>query len=428
MARFEGALALASARAGVVPEEEARTIARVAASATFEAAELARAARLAGALAIPFVKAFTEQVRASSDSAARYVHFGATSQDVLDTATMLCVREAARRVKDLSEKTGDALSRLAAAHRATAMAGRTLLQPALPVPFGWKVASWLSMLARSHHAFATDSVACCVLQFGGAAGTLSAFRDRGTAVSEALARELGLCNPPISWHSARDRIARLGASAAILCGAAARVGRDVTLLMQPEVGEAVEPAATGRGGSSSLPHKRNPALSLLALEAAQRVPALAATLLVQLWPEHERGLGQWQSQWLTLRELLGATASALAAVSEIAEGLVVDASAMRTNLDRSLGLVYSEAASVRLSAALGKAAAHAKMEELSSVAASSKRNLLEVMRSDAVIGRHIDAAELEALFRPESTFGAAGEMLDGALVEWTRARSEAPAI
>ncbi|MCD6042320.1 MAG: 3-carboxy-cis,cis-muconate cycloisomerase, partial [Burkholderiales bacterium] len=172
----------------------------------------------------------------------------------------------------------------------------------------------------------------CVLQFGGPSGTLSSFGERGEAVMAALARELELPPSLVPWHSTRDRFARLGAELAILAGAAGKIGRDVSLLMQPEVGEAAEAARAGRGGSSSMPHKRNPALSMLALEAAQRAPGLAATLLAQLTPEHERGLGQWQSQWFTLRELLGATASGAAAMADVLEGLEVNGKAMRDNL------------------------------------------------------------------------------------------------
>jgi 3-carboxy-cis,cis-muconate cycloisomerase len=200
------------------------------------------------------------------------------------------------------------------------------------VTFGWKAAVWLSGIARSHEGFGRAAAAANVLQFGGPEGALSALGSKATAVEAALARELGLQVATIPWHSARDGIARLGAEAAILAGAAGKIGRDVSLLMQPEIGELAEPAAPGRGGSSSMPHKRNPAGSLLALEAALRAPGLAGILLGQLTPELERGLGHWQSQWMTLRELLGAAASGLAAVGEVLEGLEVREEKMRQDL------------------------------------------------------------------------------------------------
>ena len=332
MARFEGALALASASAKLLPQEDARIIARVCETARFDAAALARAARRDGTLAIPFVKELTAQVAAMSPQAARHVHAGATSQDVIDTGVVLCLRPAAQHIVELALRLGNAAAALARRHENTPTAARTLLQPALPVPFGFKAAVWLSMLARSLGNFHRAAKGACVLQFGGPAGTLSAYGAQAGAVAAALADELRLAQAVAPWHSARDAIARFGAEAAILAGAAGKIARDVSLLMQPEIGEVAEAAP---GGSSSMPHKRNPAGSLLALEAAQRTPGLAATLLAQLTPEHERGLGQWQSQWFTLRELACAASSGLAAMAGVLEGLQVDAAAMRANLDRS---------------------------------------------------------------------------------------------
>lgn len=332
MARFEGALAIAAASANLLPQQDAKIIARVCETARFDAAALARAARRAGTLAIPFVKELTAQVAAVSPQAARHVHAGATSQDVIDTGMALCLRSAAQRIVELALRLGDAAAALARRHENTPTAGRTLLQPALPVPFGFKAAVWLFALARSLGAFRAAAKGACVLQFGGPAGTLSAYGAQAEAVEAALAQELRLARTPAPWHSARDAIARFGAETAILTGAAGKMARDVSLLMQPEIGEVAESAP---GGSSSMPHKRNPAGSLLALEAAQRAPGLAAILLGQLTPEHERGIGQWQSQWLTLRELACAASSALAAMAEVLEGLQVDGAAMRANLDRS---------------------------------------------------------------------------------------------
>lgn len=334
MARFEAALAVAAARAGLVPAAHAQTIARVCAEVRFDAAALARVAREAGTLAIPFIRELTARVAAVSPDAARHVHAGATSQDVLDSACALRLKAAAERIAELTRHLGNGAARLAERHAATPTVARTLLQPALPVPFGWKAAVWLSLVARGHQGFRRAVSAACVLQFGGPAGTLSAFGEKAAAVAAALAAELALPLAPVTWHSARDGFARLGAESAILAGAAAKIARDVSLLMQPEVGEAAEPSRVGRGGSSSMPHKRNPALCTLALEAAQRTPGLAATLLGELSPEHERGLGQWQSQWFTLRELFNATASAVAATAEVLQGLEVDVGAMRANVER----------------------------------------------------------------------------------------------
>ncbi len=423
MARFEAALALAEARAGLVPAEHAQTIARVCERAEFDATALARAARSAGALAIPFVQELTAQVAAASAEAARHVHFGATSQDVMDTAAVLCLRGAGERLIGLATRAGDAAAQLAERHALTPLAARTLLQPALPVPFGWKAAVWLSALSRARGRLPAALAQACTLQFGGAGGTLSAFGSQGDAVGDALAAELDLPRPSIPWQSARDAFARLGAEIAIVAGTAGKIGRDVSLMMQPEVGEAAEPAGAGRGGSSSLPHKRNPAGSLLALEAALRAPGLAATLLAQLAPEHERGLGQWQSQWFTLRELLCAAASGAAAMAEVLEGLEVDAAAMRRNLERTRGLVFSEAVAVRLAQTLGKAAAHQLTERLCAQVQREGITLLEALRADPEAARAIPQQELAGLFDAENTFGSAGAMIARALAEWQVVRT-----
>ncbi len=420
MARFEGALALACASAGLVPREAARTIAEVAATAAFDAAALAPAARRASALTIPFVKQLTAKVATVSPEAARYVHLGSTSQDVIDTGVVLCLRPAAERLLELSRRVGDAAATLARRHARTPTVARTLLQPAVPVPFGWKAAVWLSMIARARDHFRVAADEACVLQFGGAGGTLSAYGAQGDAVALALAAELGLARAGVTWHSARDGFARLGSEAAILAGAAGKIARDVSLLMQPEVGEVAEPAGEGRGTSSAMPHKRNPVGCLAALEAAQRAPNLAATLLAQLGPEHERGIGHWQSQWFTLRDLLCSTGSALAAMAEVLEGLEVHEQAMRANLERSRGLVYSENVALHLSRRLGKQAAHALTEKLCESAAREGRELIDVLRADVQAAATLDAKEIPDLFKPERCFGAAGEMIERALAQWAQ--------
>ena len=411
MARFEAALARATA-----PATEAEAIARVCASAKFDTQVLAREARRAGALTIPFVKELTRQVAAVSPDAARWVHFGATSQDAIDTAVVLCLKDASKRILELSKRVGDAAAKLASAHAATPMASRTLLQPATPATFGWKAAVWLSLVARSHTAF--RAAVPSHLQLGGAGGTLSAYGDKGVAIAASMAKELGLEVAPITWHGARDGFARLGTEAAILAGAAGKIARDVSLMMQPEVGEAFEPTGEGKGGSSALPHKRNPVGCLSALEAAQRCPGLAGTLLSQLAPEHERGLGQWQSQFFTLRELLGSSASGLAAMAEVLEGLRVEPAAMLANLERTKGLVYSEAVSVRLSASLGKAAAHALTEKLCAEAVQSGITLAEALSRNTEAAKIVPESERAALFDPKRNAGASASMIEGALRLW----------
>jgi 3-carboxy-cis,cis-muconate cycloisomerase len=416
MASFEAGLARASADCGLVPKVHAEKISEVCARAAFDAEALAKSARQAGTLAIPFVKALSEKVAAASPEAARFVHFGATSQDVIETALALCHRRAGERLIELARATGDALTELARRHGETPMLARTLLQPAAPIPFGWKAAMWLSPLARSLPRLREALADACVLQFGGANGTLSAFGQQGNAVAERLAAELQL-KRRVTWHSSRDAWARYGAELAILTGISAKIAGDVALLMQAEVGEVAEPAAAGRGGSSSMPHKRNPALSMLALEAAKRAPGLAATLLGELQTEHERGVGQWQSQWLTLRELAGATASATAAIAEVLGGLEVNAVAMRANIDATQGLVFSEALALRTSRKLA--------ERLCVQAVKDGKHLRQVLQADAEAARLLTQAEIEALFEPRALYGAAPAMTREVLSDWAKARESA---
>jgi 3-carboxy-cis,cis-muconate cycloisomerase len=272
---------------------------------------------------------------------------------------------------------------------------------------------WLAPLARSLPHYRKAASEAASLQFGGATGTLSALGTKGDAVASALAGELGL-HKAATWHSARDAFARLGSESAILAGMAAKIAGDVSLAMQPEVGELAEPSAPGRGGSSAMPHKRNPAACLLALEAGRRVPGLASTLLNQLQSEHERGIGQWQSQFITLRELVCSTASALAAMAEVIEGLQVNAQAMRHNLERTNGLVFSEALSLRLS----RAEADALVEQ----AVGEKRHLRDV----AAASGKLSAEDIAALFDVKKSYGAAALMTSSVLADWASARRSAP--
>lgn len=431
MGRFEAALARAQAGAGIVPPEAARCIgaacaglaqAATLANGPFAPARLAAAARRAGTLAIPFVQALTERVAAEDPEAARWVHYGATSQDVLDTALALAASSAGHPLLAELEHAGEALAGLADAHRATPMAGRTLLQQATPVSFGWKAASWLSPLARSRDALVAALSQARVLQFGGASGVRGALGGRGDPVAAALARDLGLTDPGISWHAGRDRIARLGAELALLSGAMARIGRDLALLMQPEVGEVFEPSGEGRGGSSAMPHKRNPVAAMLALQAGLRAPGLAATLLASQAGEHERGLGNWQSDWWTLGALFECAGSATEAIGEAIAGLRVASEAMAANLARTGGFVYAEAVTLALAETLGRPAAKASMERLCADALERGRTLAQALeqaaREDPVLAAALPPGARARLFDPLAQFGDAGAMIDRVLREW----------
>ena len=420
MLEFERALARAEAACGAVPASAADGIERAARSVSFDVPALVRDARRAGTLAIPFVKRLTEHVARHDEEAARHVHWASTSQDVQDTALALAIRKATPILVADFDRVGDALAKLADAHRTTPMTARTLLQAAAPVPFGWKAAVWLDAVTRARSALGDASKEAAVLQFGGASGVRAALGDKGDHVASALASTLGLPLPDVPWQGVRDRIARLGAELGVACAVLAKIGTDIALLMQPEVGEAFEPTGAGRGGSSALPHKRNPVGAMVAREAALRTPGLVSILVSQVAGEHERGLGQWQGQFWTLGELFAATGSAAESMIEVVEGLSIDAATMQRNLDAMQGLVYAEALSTSLAATLGKSAAHARVEALCRDAQTSGRALREVLEADAELASLVPPAERDRLFSPASQFGSAGTMIDRAIAAWRK--------
>jgi len=333
----EAALARAAA-----PREAAEAIARCCAAERFDAGALGEAARAAGNPVVPLVRALREAV---GGEAARHVHRGATSQDILDTAAMLVARRALELVLGDLDGAAAACARLAGEHRATLMAGRTLLQQALPTTFGLKAAGWLVALveARERLAGARSRLAG---QLGGAAGTLAAFGDDGLGVLRRFAAELELAEPALPWHTDRVRTAELGAALAIAAGAVEKIALDVVLLAQTEVGEVAEAAGGGRGGSSTLPHKRNPIGAVVARACAQRARAAAGVLLGAMAHEHERAAGAWHAEWEALRDALALTGGAAAAAREALDGLQVNAARMRANLDATGDLLLAERAAL----------------------------------------------------------------------------------
>jgi 3-carboxy-cis,cis-muconate cycloisomerase len=292
------------------------------------------------------------------------------------------------------------------------MAGRTFMQQALPISFGFKVAGWLSALLRARERFGELSPRLMAVQFGGAAGTLAALGGKGRAVQEALARELKLGVPDMPWHSARDRFAELALQFALVCGTLAKMARDVALLMQTEIAEVSEPAEAGRGGSSTMPHKRNPVAATAILAACEQVQALSSVMLRAMGQEHERGTGGWHAEWLALPEIVVYGASALDTAGTLAEGLVVDTKRMRANLDLTHGLIMAEAAAMALAGKLGRLAAHEKVGEACAKAIAEKRHLSAVLAEDADIAEAIGAGELERLFDPAGYMGEAGGFVD----------------
>lgn len=329
---FEAALARAEAAEGLMSEGEAAVIASVCETLEVDCEALAIAAAHAGTMAIPLVTLIREAVARRDPEAALKVHMGATSQDVADTALVLQSRQATRLIEVALDRLIAALARLASEHAETPMLGRTLLQPALPIGFGHKVANWLLGIQEAVDRLERERDAALILQFGGAVGTLHGLNGRGLAVADRLAAALGLARPASPWHARRGNLAGLGAALAILGGMLAKIARDIALMAQGEVAEAFEPRVAGRGGSSAMAGKRNPTGCQTALSAASRMPGLAATLIAGLPQEHERGLSGWQAEAPVLAELFQLAHGALAALAPVVEGLEVDVNRMDANL------------------------------------------------------------------------------------------------
>jgi 3-carboxy-cis,cis-muconate cycloisomerase len=289
---------------------------------------------------------------------------------------------------------------------------RTWLQHALPMPFGLKLAEYAAALHRSKLRLKRLREETLALQFGGAAGTLAALGDKGLIVSEALARNLKLPLPEAPWHTHRDRVAEAASVFAIISGSCGKIARDVSLMMQTDVGEAFEPAGAGRGGSSTMPHKRNPVAAASALGAATMAPNLAATIFAAQVQDHERSAGPWHAEWPTLPALMLVTSGALVAIVDLAEGLEVDAARMRTNLDATHGLIMAEAVTFALAEKIGKSDAHHLIEAASKKAISDQKHLRDVLTSDSKVTAHLDAQQIAALFEPMAYQGASQELID----------------
>lgn len=412
MLDFEAALARAEAATGVIPGSAVGPIAAACRAESFDLASLAEAATRSGNLAIPLVKALTANVAKRDADAARYVHWGATSQDVIDSAAMLGLRAG---IDALLADTGRAVAgfaKLAHQHRNTPVVARTWLQHALPMPFGLKLAEYAAALHRSRGRLVRLRRETLALQFGGAAGTLAALGDKGLQVAERLAEALELPLPEAPWHTHRDRIAEAASVFAILAGSCGKIARDVQLMMQTDVGEAFEPAGEGRGGSSTMPHKRNPVAAATALGAAMMAPNLAATIFAAQIQDHERSAGPWHAEWPTLPALMLVTSGALAGIVDLAEGLEVDASRMRANLDATHGLIMAEAVTFALAEKIGKGEAHHLIEAASKQAVAGKQHLRDVLTSDAKITAQLSRVRIAELFEPMAYQGASQALID----------------
>lgn len=407
MLDFEAALARAEAACGVVPHSAARAITLAARAEHFSAGELAQQGLRAGTLAIPLVKALTAGVRGTDAESARYAHWGATSQDMADTAMVLLLRRVWHVLAQGQERLAQELRQLSDQHTGTVMLGRTLLQSAPPVTFGLKAAGWHGSLERSWERLDGAFQQSMAIQLGGASGTLASLGTDGIAVAAALASELELQNPGAPWHTHRDRFATLVCACGVYVGALAKMARDISLLMQFEVGEVAEPGGDGRGGSSTMPHKRNPVACALTLAAGTRVPGLVATFLTGMAQEHERALGGWQAEWATLARVLEDTGLAQSSMVEATAGLEVNVARMRGNLAATGGVIFAERAMMLLGAKLGRDVAHQMLEAAVQLAVRDGRALVDVLAEDAQVASVLTAAEIRSLDVPEEYLGAA---------------------
>ncbi len=331
---------------------------------------------------------------------------------VIDTAAVLSLRAGIDALLSDVDRAIAGFAKLATKHRDTAMVARTWLQHALPMPFGLKLAEYAAALHRSRARLQRLRREGLALQFGGAAGTLAALGDKGLLVAERLAQELELTLPAAPWHTHRDRIAEAASVFAILAGTCGKIARDLQLMMQTDVAEAFEPSGEGRGGSSTMPHKRNPVAAATALAAATMAPGLAATIFAAQVQEHERSAGPWHAEWPTLPMLLLVTSGALAATVDIAEGLEVDTARMRVNLEATHGLIMAEAVTMALAETIGKSEAHHLIGTASKKAVADKKNLRDVLASDAEVTAHLSADKLTKLFEPMAYQGVSQALID----------------
>ena len=407
MLDVEAALAEVEAELEIIPMSAVAPIRAAASAALYDRATIAAEAARSGNVAIPLVNHLTAHVAATDTVAARYVHRGATSQDILDTGLVLQLGRAVPPVLGELGRAADAAATQARLHAKTVMAGRTWLQHATPTTFGLKAAGWCEALDRSRLRVGMALDATRVLQFGGASGTLAALGDQGLAVGEALGARLGLAVPSTPWHAHRDRLADLASALGIAIGTLGKIGRDLGLLGQTEVGEVYVRPEEGVGGSSTMPHKTNPIAASVAIAAAVRAPGLVATMLAAMPQEHERGLGLWQAEWDTLPELIRLAGGAAQAIAKALGSLVVDSDRMRTNLAISGGAIMAESVATALAEPLGRAEAHALVEAASHRATAEGRPLADVLADDPAVTRHLSRQEIARRLSPDGYLGAA---------------------
>jgi 3-carboxy-cis,cis-muconate cycloisomerase len=409
---FEKALAVAQARLKIIPQNACDEIVKHCDGKEYDMAKLKEATERIGYPVLPVVQ---QLVKLCKDGLGEWSHWGATTQDITDTATVLVLREALDIVEKEIDGISDALAALAKKYRDTPMAGRSNLQQAVPITFGYKVATMLAGFERHKERLAQLKKRLLVVEFGGAAGTLSSLGKEGLKCQEELAKELKLGQPVATWHTVRDCIAEVGCFLGLVTGSCGKIAFDVKLLMQTEVEEVYEPFHEGRGSSSTMPQKRNPISSVYITAQVAIVKQLVAALLEAMIEDHERATGPWEIEWITLPEIFMLTAGALAQTKFVVSGLQVNEKKMRENIDITKGLVMSEAVMMGLGPTLGRNKAHDMVYDVCRLVVKTGRPLVDLLVEDKEISKHATRAELEKMVDPANYLGVAGEMVDRVL-------------
>ncbi|WP_202304275.1 3-carboxy-cis,cis-muconate cycloisomerase [Dryocola clanedunensis] len=407
MLEFEAALAKAQAKCGAIPESAASVIAGECRAEKFDAEKLARSAASAGNLAIPLVRQLTANVRQQDEQAARYVHWGATSQDAIDTGMVLQIRDALAAAENLLAQLTEVLAEQAESHQHSVMPGRTWMQHALPITFGLKLAGTLDALLRWQERLQQLKPRVLVLQLGGAAGTLASLKEQGEEIAQALSLELELAQADTPWHTQRDRFLEVAGWFAGVSSTLGKFASDFALLMQTEVAEVGEPVAEGRGGSSTMPHKRNPVGCAAVLNAVTRIPGLMATMYASQIQQHERALGGWQAEWETLPELAMLAGGIMQTSLDLLNGMQVNTEKMRADLEMTHGLIMAESVTLALAQHIGKQPAHHLVEQLCHRALDENVPLAQLLTQHPGITPYLTAPEIERLLDPQHATGSA---------------------
>ncbi|CAN5710628.1 3-carboxy-cis,cis-muconate cycloisomerase [soil metagenome] len=403
MLRFEATLVNAQATHNLIPTSAAENIEENCTVSNINIESLIAEVAGGGNAAIPLIKQLTQAVKAKDTIAAKYVHFGATSQDVIDTAIALQLRDALKIIDTDIQQLILQLVSLIEIHRNAIMIGRSFMQHARPITFGFKVACWLDGLLHSKKRIEKLLAENFVLQLGGAVGTLSGMQEKGLQVAETMSTLLQLNMPAISWHTQRDRFAETATTLGIFIGNVGKIAKDISLLMQTEIAEVFEPSVPGKGGSSTMPHKRNPVGCIAILANAQRIPNLVATILSSMVQDHERATGNWHAEWETIIDIVQLTAGIVHQACIVTNGLEVDTAKMRSNIELTNGLIYAENVSLALAEYIGKSDAHTLMEELCKKAVQQKIHLKELVQKNDAVTKFLSSENIDALFDPQNS-------------------------